>query len=246
MSDTGDRLSHGRCALHATRKRSQQPVALDVLASIRTTALVTLVAASFSSPILVKSDAFDQARDRLAGGGGPAQVETEQVVAGGVEFDMPASWGRLGASAAAGDDVGSDEQRIGTVVSGLCPGGGAGANCTDGAQLTFIAYSGEEGRSLPTLPKFREQLDAKLGKEFPGFAGGEVKLRPGSDGSVRYLDYAFTWHEGAATRYQRIAAYRHVDGGGVVAMLTGASSDEHAKAVDAFLASAREPVDPAA
>lgn len=213
-------------------------MALDVLASVRSTALVALVTASFSSPILVKSDTFANASARLSGGAEQAEP-TEQLVAGGVQFAMPQSWGRLGASAASGR---GSHERVGTVVSGLCPGGSQGATCTDGVQVTFIAYSGEKGRKLPELEQFAAQLDAKLAREFPGFAKLESKERGGKHG-VHWLDYGFSWRSGKATVHQRFAAYRHDDGSGVIAAVAGAQHADHVKALDAFLASAVPVVD---
>lgn len=215
--------------------RSPAPVPLDLFASVRSTALVALVAAAtVASPFVVKSDAAASVGARLTGG--TEQAPLEQVVVGGVEFGLPAAWGRLGATAASGVH-GTD--RIGTVVSALCPGGGAGAACVGGAQLTFIAYSGDEGRGLPVLGTFEKQLDAKLRREFRGFAKGAVKMRPGADG-IRYLDYPFTWKRGRAVHHQRFAVYRHADGSGVVAISTGVGLGAHAKEIDQFLASAHE------
>lgn len=198
----------------------------DVLASVRSTALVAIVSASFASPILVKADAF------AGSGDGAKPVPTETLVAGGVEFALPESWGRLGASAAAGS---GEAERIGTVVSGICPGGSAGATCVDGVQITFVAYSGKQGHELPKLADFEAQLKAQLAREFRGYRVVDSATRT-SDAGVRWLDHQFTWASGDTRVTQRFAAYRHDDGSGVVATITGASAD-HAKAIDAFLAS---------
>jgi hypothetical protein len=216
-------------------------VPIDVFSSLRSTALITLVAASFSSPIIVKSDAVANAGDRLSGlvsskGGEPAP---DQLVAGGVEFALPADWDRLGASAVAGASDGGE--RIGTIVSGVCPGGSAGAACSDDATLRFVAYSGEDGHELPTLGEFESKLDDRLAKEYRGFTKVESKMRPGADG-IRYLDYSFTWGKPGARSSQRLSAYRHTDGAGVVVLGTGAELDAHAKGIDEFLASAHVPV----
>lgn len=209
-------------------------VALDVFASARSTALITLVAASFASPILVKSDA-------LGGSAKSAHVEPgEAVVAGGVEFEMPLDWGRLGASAAGGG--GADGSRIGTVVSGICPAGSAGSTCTDRTRLTFVAYSGKDGHKLPPLAKFEDQLDARLAKEYRGFAKAGAKVRTGSHGA-HYLDYRFTWGQGRHGAAQRIAVFRRKDGSGVVVLGTGPKLAEHAKAIDAFLSTGHEPLE---
>lgn len=212
-------------------------MALDVLASFRSTALITLVAASFSSPIILKSDAVGGALGKLTGGSAKAaHVEPpESIVAGGIQFEMPASWGRLGATAAGGGA--QDARRIGTVVSGVCPGGSAGSTCTDRTRLTFVAYSGKQGHELPKLTEFREQLDARLASEYRGFRKAGAELRPGADGT-RFLDYAFTWGHGRHGAAQRIAAYRQEDGSGVVVLATGPKLAEHAKSIDGFLATA--------
>jgi hypothetical protein len=207
-------------------------VPLDVLASARTTALVALVTASFGTPIVAKSDALAS-----IGGGGRDAVPTEPIVAGGVQFALPLSWEQLAPSAASGDAP----DKIGTVVSGICPGGSAGATCEDGVQLTFIAYTGEKGHELPGLGTFSSQLDAKLAREFPGFRRTAAKEHGAGDG-LRWLDYQFTWRSKGKDVSQRFAAYRHKDGSGVVAMVAGDGSD-HAKALDAFLGSARSLVD---
>ncbi len=227
-------------ALRIPTRNIARTVAIDVFSSLRSTALVTLVAASFSSPIVLKSDAVASVTGSLKGAKAAAHAEPpEQVLAGGVEFAKPASWDALGASStesAVGDDT------IGTVVAGLCPGGSAGASCVDGTRLTFVAYSGEDGHELPLLTEFQDQLDHQLAKEFPGFVAGEATQQPGADG-IRYLDYAFTWgRDGAPRSAQRIAAYRHIDGSGVVVMASGPKLEAHAKAIDAFLASAHAPV----
>lgn len=212
---------------------------IDVFGSLRSTALVTLVVASFSSPIIVKSDAFATASARIGDAvSKEAPAQTEQLMAGGVQFALPESWDRLGASAASSSAKAS---RIGTVVSGICPGGSAGGDCRGGAKVTFIAYSGRSGHKLPTLTAFESQLDDKLGAEYRNFAKGESKLRPGADG-VRYLDYAFTWGSGAKAQSQRIAAFRHADGSGVVLLVTGDQLAKHAAAIDEFLASSQVPL----
>lgn len=202
---------------------------LDVLASARSTALIALVTASFSTPIVAKSDAFAN----IAGTDRARTVATEQLVAGGVEFALPEDWGRLGPSAAAGDAT----ERIGTVVSGVCPGGSAGARCVDGTQVTFIAYTGEKGHELPELDAFGSQLDAKLSGRFPGFRKLDSKVRT-AGGGMRWLDYSFTWRSKGRDVTQRFAAYRHKGGSGVVAMVASGGTD-HAKALDTFLASGR-------
>lgn len=208
-------------------------MALDLLPSLRSTALVTLVAVSFSSPIIAKSDAFASASARLTG---KERAPVQQLVAGGVEFAMPESWGRLGAGSAASDAT--KAERIGTVVTGVCPGGSAGSECADGTVLTFIAYSGEHGHELPRLARFKDQLESQLAKEFPGYRGGESRTRRAADGS-RYLDYSFTWGARGARTAQRIATYRHPDGAGVVVMATGPQLADHAERLDEFLAGAR-------
>ncbi|MCW2925404.1 MAG: hypothetical protein JWM98_2808 [Thermoleophilia bacterium] len=182
----------------------------------------------------MRTDAFANAAGRLTGKG--ATPPAEQLVVGGVEFGLPAAWGRLGATAASA----SHTERIGTIVSALCPAGGAGSACVDGTQVTFIAYSGKAGHALPVLNVFEGQLDAKLTREFSGFVKGETKMRPGADG-IRYLDYSFTWTQGRAVHHQRFAVYRHGDGSGVVAIATGARLQAHAKAISEFLATAHDP-----
>ncbi len=214
-------------------------VALDVFSSLRSTALVTLVAASFSSPILLKSDAVASVTGKLGGaGGGREVVAPEQVIAGGVEFAKPSGWGELGTSA---NEAAVSDETIGTVVAGLCPGGSAGATCKDGTRLTFVAYSGKDGHELPLLTQFQDQLDQQLAKEFAGFTAGTADMHPGADG-IRYLDYSFTWGPAGREQSQRIAAYRHPDGSGVVVMAVGPKLDAHATAIGAFFASAHEPV----
>jgi hypothetical protein len=170
--------------------------------------------------------------------GGHEAAPPEQVLAGGVEFAKPAAWGELGASA---NESAVSDDSIGTVVAGLCPGGSAGATCKDGTRLTFVAYSGKDGHELPLLTQFQDQLDQQLAKEFPGFTAGEAKMLPGADG-IRYLDYAFAWGSAGREQSQRIAAYRHADGSGVVVMAVGPKLDSHDTAIDEFLASAHEPV----
>lgn len=218
-------------------------VPLDAFASLRTTALVALVTASFSSPIVAKSGVVSDVGHRL--GQRSAQVEpAETIVAGGIEFAMPASWGRLGASASAAAGAPVGEEAIGTVVGALCPGGASGAACREGQQLTLVAYSGEEGHALPLATLFEQQLDDRLGRALPGFRRGDVAMRPGADG-IRYLDYEFSFRSGARRVSQRIAAYRTSDGGGVVVLVTGPAS-AGAKGIGAFLASAHEAGDEAA
>lgn len=216
-------------------------VALDVLASVRSTALITLVVASFSSPIVLKSEAVGAQLGKLTGGSAkaPHAEPPESLVAGGVQFEMPATWGRLGATAVGGGGE-RDSSRIGTVVSGICPGGSAGSTCTDRTRLTFVVYSGKDGHQLPLLTEFAGQLDARLATEYRGFRKADAKMRPGADG-IRYLDYTFTWGHGRHGAAQRIAAFRHEDGSGVVVLGTGPKLAEHAAAIDGFLATAHEP-----
>ena len=215
------------------------PVPLDIFSSLRSTALVTLVAASFSSPIVLKSDAVASVTGKLGGAANGHEVAPpEQVLAGGIEFAKPEAWGTLGASAS---ESAVGEKTIGTVVAGLCPGGSTGAACEDGTRLTFVAYSGKDGHELPLLSKFQDQLDHQLAREFPGFTAGEARTVPGADG-IRYLDYSYSWGKAGHEQAQRIAAYRLSDGSGVVVMASGAKLEAHDKAIDAFFASAHEPV----
>lgn len=209
-------------------------MALDLIASVRSTALVALVTASFSSPIVVKTDAFASASARITGREVQQAEPTEPLVAGGVQFAMPSSWGRLGPTAAASAPGAGG--RIGTVVGGLCPGGSAGAACADATRVTFIAYSGDKGHQLPKLEEFQARLDARLAREFPGFRKGESGTEKGAGGTHR-LDYRFSWRSGKARAQQRFAAYRHKDGSGVVVMITGAGHKDHAPALERFVAS---------
>jgi hypothetical protein len=205
---------------------------------MRATAVVALVTASFSSPMLVKSDAFHAASARITGKGASAHAKpAEQLVAGGMAFTMPKKWDRLG-SGAAGDSHASSTH-IGTVVSGVCPGGSDGAKCADGVQLTFLAYSGRDGHELPNLDTFQRELDAKLATQFHGFDKGPVSERSGSDGT-KFLDYGFSYQLGPARHRQRFAAFRHADGSGVVAIASGEDIEQHAKDIDRFLASASD------
>jgi hypothetical protein len=219
-------------------------VAIDLFASARATALVTLVAASFSSPILLKSDAAAAFADRLPGRDGGHAVKPveppQDLIAGGVQFELPAEWGRLGASAASADqDAGAD--RISSVVSGVCPGGSTGGDCKGDSKVTFLAYTGKGSSSLPQLATLEGRLDDQLAASYRGFRKGEAKMRPGADG-IRYLDYTFTWARAGKRHDQRLAAYRHADGSGVVALVSGSSTGEHAEGVDEFLASAHDPI----
>jgi hypothetical protein len=216
-------------------------VPIDVFSSLRSAALATLFAASFASPIIAKSDAAAKVGDRLSGLV-PSKVDKpalDPFVAGDVQFALPADWDRLGATSVAGATDGG--KRIGTIVSGVCPGGSAGAACTNDATLRFVAYSGEDGHKLPKLDKLKSKLDDRLAKEYRGFAKVESKMRSGADG-IRYLDYSFTWGKPGARRSQRLSAYRHTDGDGVVVLGTGLALDKHAAKIDEFLASAHVPV----
>lgn len=217
-------------------------MALELFASARSTALIALVAASFSSPIIVRSDAAGAAFGKVTGGSAKAAhvIPTESIVAGGVQFEMPATWGRLGVTAAGGGEASAE--RIGTVVSGICPGGGAGSACTDGTRLTFVAYSGRTGHELPALDEFEDQLDARLATQYRGFSKAGAKTRRGA-GGFRYLDYTFTWAQGRRGGAQRIAAFRRDDGSGVVVLGTGPKLAQHAAAIDGFLATGHEPPD---
>jgi hypothetical protein len=220
-------------------------VAIDLFASARSTALITLVAASFTAPVVVKGDALDGAREKLTGksaAAAPAKPP-EELVAGGVAFEMPADWGRQGATAAAAEADGA--KQVGVVVTALCPGGMSGGACADDSKLTFLAYSGRDGRSLPLLSLLDGQLDEQLGDQYPGFEPGHAQTVTSGDGSIRYLDYSFTWKAEGGRRAQRLAAYRHQDGSGVVVVSSGADSADHDEQVDDFLASASQLVDEA-
>jgi hypothetical protein len=216
-------------------------VAIDIFGSLRSTVLISLVAASFTAPVVVQGDALDGVVGRLSAGSGgksaPAEPR-ELMYAGGLQFALPTSWGRLGAGAAAGGAGGAD--RIGTVVSALCPGGTSAGACAGDARLTFVAYSGDEGRELPSLTKLEGRLDEQFAREHAGFERSESRIRPGADGT-RYLDYRFTWLRGGQRVPQRLAAYRHEDGSGVVVVAAGSQLAGHDTAIDAFLATAQEP-----
>ncbi len=218
-------------------------MAIDLLASARATALVTLVAASFSSPILLKSDTAAKLADRLPGKGGAHEVHLaappEELIAGGVQFELPAAWGRLGASAAAAEQDAA-AKRLSSVVSGVCPGGSSGGDCKGDVKVTFLAYTGSGASSLPQLAAFEGRLDDELPSKYRGFEKVDAKMRPGADG-IRYLDYTFTWKSDHGRSTQRLAAYRHDDGSGVVALVNGGGAGKHAKAIDAFLLSGHEP-----
>ncbi|MCB0878955.1 MAG: hypothetical protein KDC46_08245 [Thermoleophilia bacterium] len=217
---------------------------IDIFASARSTALIGLVAASFSTPVVVKSDAFDQAASKLRGGKAASAQQAEPaevLLAGGIAYELPADWDRLGASAATGDDSEASSREVASIVSAVCPGGSAGGDCKGGTRLTFLTYSGRDGHELPNLAEFEAQLDARFDASYKGFTKGEARMRPGADGT-RYLDYAFSWTEHGTTRHQRVAAYRSDGGAGVVIVGTGRELDAHAKDIDAFLASAHEPL----
>lgn len=215
-------------------------VAIDLFGSIRSTALVALVSASFASPILVKSDAVANVGAHLKLGGGPASGQGEQLVAGGFGYEMPASWGRLGGGAVESPRDTTTKQ-VGAVVNSLCPGGSHGSSCEGGVQVTFIAYDGKKAASLPMLTSLERQFDARFAKEFRGFAKGKVELKPSADGS-RWLGYEFVHTASGAPQQQVVAAYRHGDGSGVVAVASGPAKEvaKQREEINAFFASAQE------
>ncbi len=223
---------------------------IDILASARSTALIGLVAASFSTPVVLTSDAFDQATAKLRGekAAHSEPAEPPQVlIAGGIQFDMAADWGKLGASVAdAGADAEhEDAKRIGSIVTAICPAGSSGGDCKGDARVTILTYSGEKGHQLPLLTEFEAQLDSRFAAEYSAFVKSEdTSMRPAADGT-RFLDYSFTWSNHGTDQSQRLAAYRHEDGSGVVLLATGGKVDDHAEAIDELLASAREPLESA-
>jgi hypothetical protein len=216
-------------------------VPIDFTGSARATALVVLVTASFSSPIIVKGDALSSVSNRL-GGGAASQPAPEQLVAGGYSYAKPAAWGRLGATASS-DAPSRDAQDsdIGTVVGGVCPGGSAGGSCIDDVQVTFVAYSGKSEDELPAITSLEEELDTKLAAAFSSFGKSSVESRPMADGS-RWLRYEFTFKRDGVLQREVLGAFRHVDGSGVIAVAAGpdAAFGTRVKAIDAFLASAHE------
>lgn len=216
-------------------------MAIDLFASARSTALISLVAASFSAPVVIQGDALAGAKAKL--GGAPATAHSEppeELIAGGVRFELPADWGRLGATTASGGA--SSEKRVGTVVTAVCPAGSKAGTCAGEVTLTFLAYSGRDGRELPMLSAFGGDLDEQLDAQHHGFERTKSRSHSSTDGS-RYLDYRYTWQpKGGPERSQRLAAFRHEDGSGVVVVASGAGVDEHAKAIDAFLGTASDPL----
>ncbi|MCW2956820.1 MAG: hypothetical protein JWO69_1689 [Thermoleophilia bacterium] len=231
---------------------------LNLFGSVRATALVALVGASFASPILVKSDALASVGKTLGGDAKAAEV-VEELVAGGFAFAMPADWGKLGASATTAPHDTNSSPDAGAVVSAVCPAGSTGAACKDGVRITFITYKGhhaEEGaepghgaeaEGLPVLTSLEEVFDARFRGEFSTFTKGEVKLLPSADGT-QWLRYGFSHKVEGAVQQQVVAAYRSDDGGSVIAVATGPTKamTKHGGEIDRFLGSAHELVEPAA
>lgn len=204
------------------------------------TLVVAVASASFASPVLLKGDALGAVGSRLGVRAGSAQ----ELVVGGVAFSVPGAWEELPASAVEPDrgDASSEAAvTIGSVVSGLCPGGRTATGCADGVQLTFIAYEGGKAGSLPSLVEFEEQLGAQLPHRLAGFRPGDAEMRSGADGT-RWLRYSFSWREGSVVHTQVVGAYRNANGTGAVAVATGpaAALAQRTKAIDTFLASGHE------
>jgi len=217
-------------------------VPFDIIGTIRTTAVIAVATASFTSPILVKSDALAGISHKLGRDTGAQVEQTEELVAGGYAFQAPDKWGKLGVGSARSS--GDSKESLGTVVSGLCPGGSTGAACEDGVQLTFIAYGRAGTKGLPALTAFEKQLDTELAHTFKGFTKGEADMHPSADGS-RWLRYEFSYQTAKGRNHQTVGVFRHVDGRGVVVVATGpeAALVKRDAAIEKFLASARELTD---
>jgi hypothetical protein len=196
-------------------------------------AVVALAGATLASPFIVK----DNALAKLAGRDSKAAPAMEQVVAGGFQYAMPASWGQIGAESA---EANADDQATGTVVGGVCPGGSAGATCDGDVQITFVAYNGEHGK-LPLPTTFEETLDGALPKRVAGFHKVDSATAPSADGTT-WLRYEFTLGTAAARRHEVLGEFRHSDGSGVVAVAVGprAAIQRHRDGIVEFLASAED------
>lgn len=192
--------------------------------------VIVLASASFASPILIKSDAFGT----VLGSPAAAADGGEAIAAGGMEFTMPTSWRRLATSSASTDR----SSGRGTIVAAICPRGGSAAGCAKDVQVTLIAFSGKPGHELPELGHLQDQLRRDLAKEFTGIRSVEVHGGHIA-GGVDALDYDFTHGPMAHGMGQRIAAYRHADGSGVIALITGTEGAEGTAALDTFLEGAR-------
>jgi hypothetical protein len=224
-------------------------VPLNLFGSVRATALVALVGASFASPILVKSDALASVGKTFGGGAKPAEV-VEELVAGGFAYEMPTDWGKLGASATtAAHDATSTSHDSGAVVSAVCPAGSTGAACKEGVRITFITYkaAGEEEARLPVLTSLERVFDERFRAEFATFTKGEAQLRPSAD-ATQWLRYDFSHKVGGAVQQQVVAAYRGDDGASVIAVAAGPTKAmaKHGAEIDRFLGSAHELAEPAA
>jgi hypothetical protein len=207
---------------------------------MKMTAVVALAGASFASPIIAKSDAFAQVGHRLSGGDAKHQVARETIAAGGFSYEMPATWGRLGAGSVAGDE-GDAAEAAGTIVSAVCPGGSAGATCKDGVQVTFVSYRGGKGHELPLVSSIEDSFDAQFATQLPGFKKVSSAPQAAADGT-RWLRYEFNYGSKAGMRSEVLGAFRHGDGSGVIAVAVGpqAAMAQHSKAIGAFLAGAVE------
>lgn len=215
-------------------------MALDLFASVRSTALISLVAASLTAPVVVQADFAADARAKVVSAAQVARnaarpkVKPQVLVAGGVAFEIPRAWDQLGAGAAS-RSVGRAANGAGTVVSALCPSGENAGRCSGDAKLTFLTYSGKARHDLPALSLLDGQLDTQLAQSYPGFKPAGATTRTSSDGSIRYLDYEFSWVDKGAVRMQRLAAFRNDDGSGVVVVSSGPGVSSHEQGIDAFV-----------
>ncbi|MCW2973659.1 MAG: hypothetical protein JWN72_1932 [Thermoleophilia bacterium] len=217
-------------------------VPFDVFGSMKMTAVAALVGVTFASPIALKSDAFASVGHRLAGDKGH-QVEVETVSAGGFTYDMPTTWGRLGASS-----VGAGNQDgAGTIVAAVCPSGDSGSACTGDVQVSFVNYRGGAGHELPLVSSIEDTFDAEFKVKLPGFTKVEASPKSAADGT-RWLRYEFTYQSKGGLRREVLGAFRHTDGSGVIAVATGpdAALRKQASAIDRFLLGATEDVAEAA
>ena len=202
-------------------------MSLDLFASLLATIVAMTVGAAISSPFIAQSGAMGAVRDAVGGGNARQAEPSEPFVAGGTQFAMPLSWGRVRAAASEG--------ALGTMVGSLCPAGSAGGSCAQDVQLNFIAYSGSGGESMPAYEVFEQKLDKQLAGSFTGFTKTSAEVRDSDAG--RYLRYEFTFRHGGVMRSEVLAAYRSKDASGVVAMGVGPAPamKEHGSAIDALL-----------
>lgn len=210
---------------------------IDLFGSLRSTTAVLLVGASFSSPIVLhasghmpKVSSALSAAHKTTGTATP----TSPLVVSGREFAVPLTWGAIPGSQL---PSAGEASAVGSVVSGVCPGGRVGGSCAGDVDVTFVTYDAKA--NFPSLVDVEATFDRDFGRSMRGFHKVKAEQRTDSGGD-RWMRYEFTYTgDQGIVRHEVLGVWRASSGNAVVAIAVGPQRTyaQSAKAIDTFMTS---------